>query len=150
MKKRSLKRLLALLLTSVLALSMTACSNGGDDTVGTTTAAGTEKTTAAGTDAAADTSTAASGELTTITLYPAAGNISSGVIGGWKGEYFASLGLQVEVWAYSDEKTNAILASGDLPDIMYVPEVNRDDMIQSGMLLKLDDYLDQMPQCLGI
>ena len=78
MKKRSLKRLLALLLTSVLALSMTACSNGGDDTVGTTTAAGTEKTTAAGTDAAADTSTAASGELTTITLYPAAGNISSG------------------------------------------------------------------------
>ena len=145
MKKRSLKRLLALLLTSVLALSMTACSNGGDDTVGTTTAAGTEKTTAAGTDAAADTSTAASGELTTITLYPAAGNISSGVIGGWKGEYFASLGLQVEVWAYSDEKTNAILASGDLPDIMYVPEVNRDDMIQSGMLLKLDDYLDQMP-----
>lgn len=28
---------------------------------------------------------------------------------------------------------------------MYVPEVNRDDMIQSGMLLNLEDYLDQMP-----
>ena len=147
MKKRSMKRLLASGLAVVLALSLGACGSGENssatDPAETTKAAGAADTTKA---ADADTTNAASsGELTTITLYPAAGNISSGMIGGYKGRYFASLGFQVEVWAYSDEKTNAILASGDLPDIMYVPEVNRDDMIQSGMLLNLEDYLDQMP-----
>lgn len=59
-----------------------------------------------------------------------------------KADYFASRGFNVEVWAYSDEKTNAILASGDMPDIMYIPAKNVDDMIESGMLLNLDDYLD--------
>lgn len=31
------------------------------------------------------------------------------------------------------------------PDIMVIPTDNLDAMIQSGMLLNLDDYLDQMP-----
>lgn len=145
MKKRS-KKLLALLLTLALAMSLTACSKGSDETTAAPTTSSNAQTSAAGSESETEGTTAANnGELTTITLYPAAGNISSGVIGGYKGEYFASLGLQVEVWAFSDEKTNAILASGDLPDILYVPEVNRDDMIESGMLLQLDDYLDQMP-----
>ena len=84
-------------------------------------------------------------ELTTITLYPKDANISSGVVSGYKGDYFASLGLEVEVWAYSDEKTNAILASGDLPDVMYIPMDDVDTMIEAGMLLNLDEYLDQIP-----
>lgn len=84
-------------------------------------------------------------ELVTITLYPPNANVASGVIDGWRGEYLASKGLRVEVWAYSDEKTNAILASGDLPDIMYVSESNYANVIEGNMLLNLDDYLDQMP-----
>ncbi len=85
----------------------------------------------------------------TITLYPSAANVSSGVVSGYKGDFFASKGIKLEIWAFSDEKTNAILASGDLPDIMYIPEVNRDVMIEAGMLLNLDDYLDQMPNAVA-
>ncbi len=83
--------------------------------------------------------------VTTISLYPANGSLSSGVVSGYLGDFFASKGLEVEVWAYSDEKTNAILASSDLPDIMYVTAENLQIMIDSGMVLKLDEYIDQMP-----
>jgi ABC-type glycerol-3-phosphate transport system substrate-binding protein len=81
----------------------------------------------------------------TITFYPAAGNLSSGVMGGYRGEQFSRRGFNLDVWAYSDEKTNAILASGDLPDVMFVPDVHRDVMIEGGMLLDLDAHLDRMP-----
>lgn len=85
-------------------------------------------------------------KLTTITLYPQNGNLTSGKLSGWMGDYVAkNYGLEIEVWAYSDDKTNAILASGDLPDIMYVNENIYETMINSGMLLNLEGYLDQMP-----
>lgn len=94
-------------------------------------------------------STAASASTSTgpqtITFYPSAANVSSGLVNGFKGDYFASRGFNLEIWAYSDEKTNAILASGDLPDVMFIPEQSLDIMIQNGMLLNLDDYLDKMP-----
>lgn len=129
------KRVAALGLTGAMALSMAAC--GGSDS--TTDSASPEQASAAAS------TTGGSGDITTVTLYPRDANLSSGVVSGYVGDYFASKGLSVDVWAYSDEKTNAILASGDLPDIMYVPIKNLDTMIQAGMLLNLDDYLDQMP-----
>ena len=83
-------------------------------------------------------------KLDVITLYPQNGNLTSGKLSGWLGDYFAEKhGLEIEVWAYSDDKTNAILASGDLPDIMYVNENIYETMINSGMLLNLEGYLDQ-------
>ena len=131
------KRVAALGLTGAMALSMAACGASSDST------ASTDET--ASTSTAASTTSGDSGEVTTITLYPRDANLSSGLVSGYVGDYFASKGLAIDVWAYSDEKTNAILASGDLPDIMYVPIKNLDTMIQAGMLLNLDDYLDQMP-----
>lgn len=86
-----------------------------------------------------------SGDIPTLTLYPANASLTSGLVDGHKGEFFQENGFNVEVWAYSEEKTNAILASGDLPDIMYVPKANLDVMIEAGMLLNLDDYMDQLP-----
>ena len=136
------KRVAALGLTGAMALSMAACSGSSEATTSesASTASSEQTTTAASTDAGSD-----SGEVSTITLYPRDANLSSGVVSGYVGDYLASKGLSVDVWAYSDEKTNAILASGDLPDVMYVPVKNLDTMIQAGMLLNLDDYLDQMP-----
>jgi hypothetical protein len=84
--------------------------------------------------------------LPTITMYPNAGNVSSGVVGGYKGDVFASQGFKLDVWAFSNEKTNAILASGDLPDIMYIQNENLTDVIEGGMLLELEPYLDQLPR----
>lgn len=90
-----------------------------------------------------------SGAVPTITMYPSAGNVASGLVGGYKGEYFASRGFNLEVWAYSDERTNTILASGDLPDVMYVSGNNLDVMIEGRMLLNLDTHLNKMPNALS-
>lgn len=133
------KRLTALGLAGVMTLGLAAC--GGSSTDGGATA--TTTTGEAGT--VSTPTTGNSGEVTTITLYPRDANLTSGLVTGYVGDYFAEQGLAVDVWSYSDEKTNAILASGDLPDIMYVPVKNLDTMIQAGMILNLDDYLDQMP-----
>ncbi len=84
-------------------------------------------------------------DVTTVTLYPSDANLQSGLVGGYKADVFADRGLAVEVWTYSDEKTNAILASGELPDLMYVTRDNLEIMIEAGMVLDLEDYLDQMP-----
>ena len=133
MKNTTAKRVLASALTGAMALSLAACGGAGTSSAATgeTGAAGTAGTASAGTP--------------TITLYPSDGNLSSGTVTGFKGDYFAERGFALDVWAYSDEKTNAILASGDLPDVMYVPMKDLDTMINAGMLLNLDDYLDQMP-----
>lgn len=92
---------------------------------------------------------AAAEELTTITIYPQNGNLTSGVVDGFKGRFFAEHGLKVEVWAYSDDKTNAILASGDLPDIMYLNDTILPTMIQAEMLLSLDEHLEKMPNVMA-
>ncbi len=84
-------------------------------------------------------------EVTSVTLYPENANLTSGTVTGYMGECLAEYGVELEVWAYSDDKTNAILASGDLPDVMYISTDNLDTMIQGGLLLKLDDYLDDIP-----
>ena len=138
------KRLTALSLAGVMALGLAGC--GGTSADSTATDGGTTATTTTGEAGTVSTPvTGNSGEVTTITLYPRDANLTSGLVTGYVGDYFADQGLAVDVWSYSDEKTNAILASGDLPDIMYVPVKNLDTMIAAGMLLNLDDYLDQMP-----
>lgn len=117
----------------------------GAAALGLAACGGSASTAASSTTASSASSDAAASTPQTITFYPRDANLTSGLVGGFKGEYFASHGFNVEVWAYSDEKTNAILASGDLPDVMFIPAKNVNDMIDSGMLLNLDDYLDQMP-----
>ena len=146
MKRNPFKRPFALGLAGAMALSMAACGSSSSSTASSTvaeSASESAESTAQFNIGQVGTTTAA--DVPTITLYPRDANLTSGLVSGYKGDYFASRGFNVEVWAYSDEKTNAILASGDMPDIMYIPAKNVDDMIESGMLLNLDDYLDQMP-----
>lgn len=146
MKHNPLKRPLALGLAGAMALSMAACGSSSSSTASSTVAeSASESAESTAQFNIGEVGTTTSADVPTITLYPRDANLTSGLVGGYKGDYFASRGFNVEVWAYSDEKTNAILASGDMPDIMYIPAKNVDDMIESGMLLNLDDYLDQMP-----
>lgn len=141
MKSNLLKRILALGLSGAMMFSVAACSSDDAAQTGSSSQASETKTeTPAG-----ETAPENNGEVPTLTLYPRDANLMSGLAGGYKGEFFASRGFNLEVWAYSDEKTNAILASGDLPDIMYIPTKDVDTMIESGMLLNLDEYLDDMP-----
>ncbi|MBR4058988.1 MAG: hypothetical protein IKK03_04020 [Lachnospiraceae bacterium] len=143
MKKKSVKKVLALLLA---ATTLTAC--------GQTPASSTEssvETGSVGTETV-DASEASSevaidkDKLPTISLYPSSASLTSGLVTGHKSDYFAENGFQLEVWAYSAEKTNAILTSGDLPDIMYVQKGEQlDTLIETDAIICLDDYLDQLP-----
>ena len=135
MKKKNFKRMLALLLATATVL--TACGQApAEEPASETPDVETE----------AETSTTEPGEMVTISLYPANANLTSGMVTGHRADYFAENGFELEVWAFSDEKTNAILASGGLPDIMYVQKGEMlDNMIEAGMVLNLEEYLDQIP-----
>lgn len=142
--KKITKRLSALGLTGMMLLSMAACGGESSDSASADTSTESQQTS----ETAAQTGSEAAAvvaDVPTITFYPRDANLTSGVVGGFKGEYFASRGFNLDVWAYSDEKTNAILASGDLPDVMFIPETSLDIMIENGMLLNLDEYLDDIP-----
>lgn len=147
MKRGLIKKTVAISLTGAMLLSLAACGKADNTALSTTSVeGGTAGTVESTVDFhIGEVGTTTPDDVPTITLYPRDANLTSGLVGGYKGDYFASRGFNVEVWAYSDEKTNAILASGNLPDIMLVPTKNVDDMISSGMLLNLDDYLEIMP-----
>ena len=147
MKKKVVKRLMATLLATVtIAASLSACGQqvNGDKTTET------QETTVNTSEEVKETETAPveidKSKLPVLSLYPANANLTSGLVDGFKSDMFAENGFQLEVWAYSDEKTNAILTSGDLPDIMYVKVGETlDTLIETGKILDLTEYFDQIP-----
>ena len=62
-------------------------------------------------------------------------------------EIFAKTGIKANVitppQASYNEKLNVILASGNLPDIVYMDDVNMNSWIDEGALLPLDDLIDK-------
>lgn len=131
---RNRKRFTALLMASIIAAAAVGCSSPNTGNSGKSSNQADSR----------------SKEVTRISLYPADANLTSGIVSGWKKDFFAENGVEVEVWAYSEDKTNAILASGDLPDIMYVNDKNLDVMIESDMVLDLESYVDKMPNFMKI
>ena len=136
-----MKKFVALLLALVMLFSLAACNKApADDTKAPAQADDTkapEQTDPIETEPP---------EPVKITLFPANANVMSGVIGGWIGEFLAEHGIILEIMAYSEDKLNAILAGGDLPDIMYLPNsVDFKTLSESGMFMDMEPYLDQMP-----
>ena len=81
-----------------------------------------------------------------ITLFPLNANMMSGVVGGWAGEYLAQHGIILEVMAYSEDKLNAIIAGGDLPDIIYLPaNADHKTLAESGLFMDMEQHLDKLP-----
>lgn len=123
-----MKKFIALLLVAAMALSMAACSpellqqlggiGGGDVT---------------------------NGEIPTLTVYPYTA-LNAGIDTGFRSQVYKNNGFQVNMWAWSAEKTNSILVSGNLPDIMYVAVgENLDTLIRTKKIINLEEYLDQIP-----
>ncbi len=124
-------------------MGLTGC--GSSDTSDASADESGSNTDESGVNTTADTSAASDGEIVTITVYPSDAMMTSGVVSGYKADIMEQYGFDLEVWAYSDEKTNAILSSGSLADVMYVDKENLEIMIESGMVLNLEDYLDELP-----
>lgn len=137
------KRIISMLLTLAMVGSLAAC--GGDKpTVQESTPTTVEST--ASSEATEPSSEVEVKEPVTITLMPANANLTSGVVGGWLGEYLAEHGIILDVWAYSADKLNAILASGDYPDLMYFKKtVDLNTLAEEGHLLDLSQYMDKLP-----
>lgn len=135
MKNVSFKRMLALALASTMIL--TACgqepaSSNGSETEGTEVVSG-EK------------------EISKITMFPADAKLFSGPVTGYRGDLLAEHGIELEIWAYSAEKLNGMLTTGDFPDMMYVGP-NSDTMttlIETDKIINYDDYAEYLPHILG-
>lgn len=137
-----IKRVLALVLAiAMLATVLSAC--------GQTQSGNTETSSAPAASAETPSKSAKSDALPTITLYPRDASLFSGLVTGSRADYFAKEGgFQMEVWAYSDEKTNAMLTSGDLPDIMYIGSggiETLETLIDTGKIINYEDYKDKLP-----
>ena len=139
-----MKKIITLLLALSMVIALTSC---GGQTSTNATEKPTQKETS--TEKAAESmkeSTEEKKEPVTITLYPTDANLTSGRVGGWLGDYLLEQGIILDIWAYSDEKSNAIFASGELPDIMYIAKGSDFKVLSnSGYLLNLEEHLDQLP-----
>ena len=125
------KRIVAWLLIMTMVLGLAGC---GAASAGST--AGSEGGSTAQEGSAAK----------TITLYPYNAGLQSGPVTGWLGDYLLEKGIILEVIPYSEEKTQAMLASGSLPDIVvFNSATNAKAALEAGMLLPPDDYQDQLP-----
>lgn len=150
MSKKRINKVFAAILALVMVLSLAACQNPSDDettkapeqTKGEQTTAGDDGTTEAGTKAPVNRD-----ELPTLSLYTYNASLASGLVEGWRGDYLAEVGgFNLEVWAYSEEKTNAIMTTGDLPDVMFLKKGdNLNALIEAGLIINYDDYLDKLP-----
>lgn len=139
---RKYKQLVALLLSAGMMVSTVGCGSAVEETQSQVTKETSSQVVES--EVSKDVSEELLTEVTQITLYPATASLESGIRGGYMGDLMASYGVEVDVWAYSADKTNAIMASGDLPDIMYVNAENLEILIEGDMVLELSDYLDEI------
>ena len=88
---------------------------------------------------------AAADEIVTITYFPGNAMAGSGELTGGNGAHFAKNGLRIEIIPHSAEKLQGMLASGDMYDVMWLPEQELKIAMEAGYLLDLTPYLEQMP-----
>lgn len=138
-----MKKIISMFLMLTMIVSLVACGNDAPVSKETTQVKETVESTTSETKVKEEVKK----DPVSISLFPANGNLTSGTVGGWLGEVFAENGIILDVWAYSADKLNAILASGDLPDVMFFGATKCDvnAIIESGFLMDLTNYMDQLP-----
>jgi len=144
MRNKTIKRMLALTLAAMM--SLTACGQTANNNVGTfETKTESKEESVVTTEPAKEETKEEPKEIVTVTMYPKAATISSGVVGDWKGQMLADIGVQLEVWAFSEDKTNAILASEELPDLFFVNTQDQlEVLLENDLLMDLTPYLDRV------
>lgn len=139
-----MKRIISLFLTLVMVGSLAAC---GDTATQASESSVTNTSETTATSESTQPTEEPKKDPVTVTLFHSNGNLTSGTLGGWLGEYFAEQGIILDIWPYSADKFNAILASGDYPDVMFFNYTQCDlsSITESGYLLDLYDYMDYLP-----
>lgn len=83
-------------------------------------------------------------QIVKITYFPGNSMAGSGELTGFNAALFARHGIELEIIPHSAEKLQGMLASGDMPDVMWLPEQELKIAMESGMLLDLEAYLPTM------
>ena len=152
------RKVLAILLASAMAFGLASCDSGSSKPETTTKAAAEKNDDATesekkeeAADTGEDTKTSASSnedvvELEVLSL-PAN---SSGVLEGWwADEVEKAVGVRLNLIPSGDQgeqKLQALMASGDLPDIVVFKDHKQlMNAVEANMLLSYDDYKDQLP-----
>ncbi len=133
------KRLIATFLVFVLLLGAVGCGKTNPPNEGASNSPTP--------DNAATSTPVQQAEPKKVTFYPINAGLQSGPASGWVDEFLRENGIILEVIPYSDEKTQAMLASGDLPDVVTFNNnpTNAQAALEAGMLLPLDEHLDKLP-----
>jgi len=150
MKIKAFKRVLALALATAMVLTACGQKPAANTSESTKTS---ESTTAKEESIPAASEKEEVKEPVSITLYPKDANLFSGEVTGYRGEALAAHGIKLEVWAYSDEKTTAMMTSGDFPDMMYVAPGTQPDifetLVATDKIIDYSDYAEYLPHVLG-
>ena len=138
-----MKKIISLLMVFAMITALAACGNTKNQP---TSQQSSETKTEQSQEKTSESSVEEPVEPVKITVFPLNANTMSGEIGGWLGEYLLEHGLIVEILAHSADKLQAMIASEDLPDIVYLPSsVDHKALAESGMLLDLEEHLDKLP-----
>lgn len=146
MKTKMYSRLFALMLTGVMLTgSLTAC--GGGEKVDSEGTSGTKTEESAENDNTAD--VAEDEEIVKLQMLSLPSN-SSGVIEGWWAEEVKrQVGVSIELLPcgdQGDQKLQALMASGELPDIVCFKDYKQvENAVAGDMLLAYDDYKELLP-----
>lgn len=147
MKAKKMSRILALLLTGIMAFSVAACGNKPSDSESKTSETKVSEQTK-------QTETTADEELEPITLTWGFRDVNAKEAGvlSEKSEIWNYIkerfGITIEMVTYDAEKYNLLVNGNDLPDIisLFQTAVPVEDIIASGQLMPLDDLLDKYGQ----
>ena len=143
------KKTTCLLLAILLILSMTACGSAPvSETPASASASASAETSASASESAPAEATPAP-ELVTLQVLSLPSN-TSGLMDNWwtkilREKCFVELELQ-PAGDQGEQKLQALMASGELPDIVvFKTKKQVDDAARAQMLLNLDEHLDAIP-----
>ncbi len=82
-------------------------------------------------------------ELPTLTIMYHNGNVTNDT---WRDVLFQEIaGVNLEIIPWDDAKYQAIIQSGELPDMLMTFDTELPDLIEAGWVVQLDEYMDQVP-----
>lgn len=135
------KKVLTLFLAAAMVVGAFAgCSKAGDESSTANESSQSSQSGESSTEPSGNT-----GEVTTLDYYISTTAVS-GPVTGWLGDYLKENGLALNIIAGSEEKMQAYLAGGDLPDLMSFDKWDSVTKAIAGkMLVNLDEHLDKLP-----
>lgn len=148
MKTRSVKKLMALLLATLMIITVFTACGGNNQTPASDSNANSEPSSGSDTDTSNPGSTSDDGEMYTVTM------AIIGVEQPHQDEVFAKanelvqneLGMNLEIimlgWGDFSDRLNLMLSGGDKLDILPITTENMGKYINAGQVVDLSDYID--------